>query len=454
MPLFLIAMLLAAAPKHTAPKQAPKQTAPKVAMPKAFPYPIELHTLPNGLRVAFVPYDSPGLVAYFTLVRVGSRNEVEPGRSGYAHFFEHMMFRGTRSHSAKDYNDTVTRLGLDSNASTYNDLTLYHLFGPAKALPTIIEYEADRFMHLEYDEAAFRTEAGAILGEYTKSASIPEQKLYEVLSETAFTRHPYRHTVIGYLQDIKNMPSGFEYSREFFRRYYTPDNTFVIVVGDFDKADALARITAAYTPWNTRLDAAKIPAEPRQTASRHVQVPWDKPTLPRLWITWHTPAASDMKAAAVQNVLNAYLFGPTSPLYQNLILTRQIVEGMDATYEDHRDPNLFGVLLRVKDKKDLKAVEHAVLKEISALATGKVDAARMEAVRSNLVYSNIMGLNKADTLALVLALNTQFTGDVQYLNRQFEAIGQVVPADLPDFAKKFFLDVNRTTVTLVSGGGK
>src|SRR3954454_14850913 len=191
---------------------------------KAFPFPIELHTLPNGLRVALVPYDSPGLVAYYTLMRVGSRNEVEKGRSGYAHFFEHMMFRGTKTHPAKDYNDTVTRLGLDSNASTDNDLTLYHLYGPAKALPTIIEYEADRFMNLDYDESAFRTEAGAILGEYTKSASIPEQKLYEAMSETAFTRHPYAHTVIGYLQDIKNMPAGFEYSREFFRRYYTPDN--------------------------------------------------------------------------------------------------------------------------------------------------------------------------------------------------------------------------------------
>src|SRR3954462_3269307 len=160
---------------------------------KAFPFPVELHTLDNGLKVALVPYDSPGLVAYYTLMRVGSRNEVEKGRSGYAHFFEHMMFRGTKSHPAKDYNDTVTGLGLDSNASPDNDLTLYHLYGPAKALPTIIEYEADRFMHLEYDESAFRTEAGAILGEYTKSASIPEQKLYEVMSETAFTRHPYAH---------------------------------------------------------------------------------------------------------------------------------------------------------------------------------------------------------------------------------------------------------------------
>src|SRR5712671_7808264 len=148
---------------------------------KAYPFPVEMHALPNGLRVAFIQYDAPGLVAYYTLMRVGSRNEVEKGRSGYAHFFEHMMFRGTKQHSAEDYNSTVTRLGLNTNAFTGQDMTVYHLYGPAKALPTIIEYEADRFQNLDYDEAQFKTEAGAILGEYAKSASDPEQKIAEVM---------------------------------------------------------------------------------------------------------------------------------------------------------------------------------------------------------------------------------------------------------------------------------
>src|SRR3954470_10556771 len=176
--------------------------APAPDSSKAFPFPVELHTLPNGLRVAFVTYDSPVLVSYDTLMRVGSRNEVEKGKSGFAHFFEHMMFRGTKNHSAEDYNQTVSRLGLNTNASTYEDMTIYHLYGPAKALPTIIEYEADRFQNLSYDEPAFRTEAGAILGEYIKSASNPEQKPYKKRMGTPSPRHTYAHTVIGYLKDI------------------------------------------------------------------------------------------------------------------------------------------------------------------------------------------------------------------------------------------------------------
>ncbi|TMA43636.1 MAG: insulinase family protein [Deltaproteobacteria bacterium] len=403
---------------------------------KAFPFPVEIHSLPNGLRVVFISYDSPGLVAYYTLMRVGSRNEVEKGKSGFAHFFEHMMYRGTKQHSSQDYNDTVTRLGLNTNAFTSEDMTVYHLYGPAKALPTIIEYEADRFQNLDYDEPAFRTEAGAILGEYIKSASNPEQKMEETMMETAFTRHTYAHTVIGYLKDIQDMPAGYQYSREFFRRYYTPDNATVFIAGDFDKPATLSQIEKAYGPWKGKLDAVRVPVER---------------------IAWHTPAASDLKRAAVQNLLNAYLFGPTSPLYQSLVLGRQLVDTMFPTYGDHRDPNLFGVLMRVKDAKNLRTVETAVLREIKNLAGGRVDAKRLDAVRSNLRYSNIMGLDKADAAAVTLAVNTALTGDVDYLNKEFAVLATVQPGDLQDFAKRNFMDLNRTTVTLVTarkGGGR
>ena len=424
--------------------------APTADASKAYPFPVEMHALPNGLRVAFIQYDAPGLVAYYTLMRVGSRNEVEKGRSGFAHFFEHMMFRGTKQHSAEDYNQTMTRLGLNTNAFTSEDMTVYHLYGPARSLPTIIEYEADRFQNLSYDEPAFRTEAGAILGEYVKSASNPGQKMYEKMVETAFTRHTYGHTVIGYLKDIENMPSGYEYSRQFFRRYYTPDNTTIFVAGDFDRPATLALIEKAYGGWKGKLDAMPVPREPKQRQSRRAQVDWDKPTLPRIWITWHTSGADDLKRAAVQNLLNAYLFGPTSTLYQNLVLGKQLVDSMEPTYNDHRDPYLFGVIMLVKDAKNLRTVETSVLREIKNLAGGRVDAKRLEAVRSNLRYSNIMGLDTADSGAVTLAVSTALTGDVNYLNKEFDAVAQVQPRDLQEFAKQHFMDLNRTTVTLVT----
>ncbi|MEO2197891.1 MAG: insulinase family protein, partial [bacterium] len=121
-----------------------------------FPFPVSVFELANGLKVVGVDYDSPGIVAYYTVVRTGSRNEVEPGFSGYAHFFEHMMFRGTEAYPTDAYNEAIKRLGADSNAFTTDDWTTYHTVASADALETIIELESDRFLNLSYSEEDYR----------------------------------------------------------------------------------------------------------------------------------------------------------------------------------------------------------------------------------------------------------------------------------------------------------
>jgi len=448
MPLALSLLLaLVAAPQRSVPARSVPAAG---ATAKAFPFATEVHTLPNGLRLVLIPYDSPGLVAYYTLMRVGSRNEPEPGRSGYAHFFEHMMFRGTKKHPADEYNATVTRLGLDTNAYTELDQTVYHLYGPAKALPTIIDYESDRFQNLDYDEGQFKTEAGAILGEYAKSASDPEEKLTEVMQNTAFSRHSYKHTTIGFLQDIQAMPSGFAYSREFFRRYYTPDNATVVVVGDFDKADTLDQLTGSYSGWKGKLDTAPIPREPRQNGSRRATVSWKAPTIPRLYMAWHGRAADDLHAAAVQAVLAPYLFGETSAVYQELVLKRQIVDTISTQDGVSRDPYLLGAVIRVKEEKNLRQAEVTVLREVSNLARGRVDASRLAAIKSNVRYSIIAALDKPDSIAYALVQYTALTGDLDYLNALAREIDALTPAMLQEYGKRAFLDANRTTVTLTS----
>ncbi|MBV8269667.1 MAG: insulinase family protein, partial [Planctomycetaceae bacterium] len=156
---------------------------------KIFPYPIRSTTLDNGLSVLSVPFNSPGIVAYYTVVRAGSRNEVEKGLSGFAHFFEHMMFRGTEAYPQEKYNHVVKMLGADHNAFTTDDWTCYHLTAPASALATLIEIEADRFQNLKYSEPDFQKEARAVLGEYNKAASSPSLILNETMQDQAYTTH-------------------------------------------------------------------------------------------------------------------------------------------------------------------------------------------------------------------------------------------------------------------------
>src|SRR5262245_39034796 len=156
---------------------------------KIFPFPYTMDDLDNGLRVITVPLPYPDLVAFYAVVRAGSRNEIEPGKSGFAHFFEHMMFRGTEKYPPEKYNEIMKVIGADHNAFTSDDLTAYHALFGKQDLETVFELEADRFQHLKYPEDAFRTEAKAVLGEYNKNSANPLTKLLEVMRDKSFVKH-------------------------------------------------------------------------------------------------------------------------------------------------------------------------------------------------------------------------------------------------------------------------
>ncbi|HKP12135.1 MAG TPA: insulinase family protein, partial [Blastocatellia bacterium] len=169
---------------------------------KIFPYKYFMDDLPNGLRVVTVPTDYPNIVALYIVVSTGSRNEVEPGKSGFAHLFEHLMFRGTEKTTPQQYNAALKRAGADSNAYTDDDRTVYHTVFSKEDFDQILSLEADRFQNLKVPVDLFKTETRAVLGEYNKNASSPTRKLYEVLRDTAFNAHTYKHTTMGYRQDV------------------------------------------------------------------------------------------------------------------------------------------------------------------------------------------------------------------------------------------------------------
>ncbi|HXM75783.1 MAG TPA: insulinase family protein, partial [Thermoanaerobaculia bacterium] len=159
-----------------------------------FPFAAVEKTLANGLKVIVVPTGFPNIVSLQIPVQTGSRNEVEPGKSGFAHFFEHMMFRGTKAYPAEKYQEILTRVGARQNASTSDDFTNYYTTFSKEDLETMLEVEADRFQHLDYSVEGFKTEARAILGEYNKNSANPIVKIEEVQRDAAFTTHTYKHT--------------------------------------------------------------------------------------------------------------------------------------------------------------------------------------------------------------------------------------------------------------------
>jgi zinc protease len=416
---------------------------------KAFPFATVKRTLPNGLRVFVVEFDSPGLVAYYSIVRTGSRNEVEPGKSGFAHFFEHMMFRGTPSHPTDKYNAAIKAMGADSNAFTSDDMTVYHILAGTSALPTIVAIEADRFQNLQYAEAEFQKEARAVLGEYSKGASDPMQPMSEALYDNAFQVHTYKHTTIGFLRDIESMPNQFAYSRQFFDRYYRPDNVILLVVGDVTADHVLPLVEKHYSHWQPGPARPQIPVEPPQTRSKRATVPWKAAAMPTLLLGYHTPAFSTAAIDSVAlEVMAELVFAERGPLYRKLVLEEQRVEHLEGACDRHTDPNLFHILARVKDSKDIPYVEDAIYKELARVAVEDTPAKALAEVVSRTRYAFASQLSTADRTALVGAEFLALTGGLSAIDETFALLAKVTAADVQRVTAKYFAAENRTIVVL------
>jgi zinc protease len=414
-----------------------------------FPYPIHKTELENGLTVLSVPFDSPGIIAYYTIVRTGSRNEVEKGLSGFAHFFEHMMFRGTEAYPQDKYNDVLKSLGADSNAYTKADWTCYHMTIPASALAKAVEIESDRFRNLKYDEPAFQKEARAVLGEYNKSASSPFLKLNEVMQDTAYTTHTYKHTTIGFLADVRDMPNQYAYSKRFFDRWYRPENCTIIVTGDVKHDELVALVKRSYGDWKRGTASVTIPTEPPQTAALSARVTWPLTTLPTLYLGYHIPEGDPTNPdTAALGALAQAVFGQTSPLYQALVLKEQKAVMLRADAESKRDPGLFTIFARVRKPGDLPEVRRRIAQALAEAAEKPVDPSRLDAIKSHLRYAFAGSLESADDVADAVGESVAVTGSPDSINALFDAYDRLTPADLRRVAAKYFPSANETAIIL------
>jgi len=432
-------------PRITALKGRPMQAI--------FPFPVERHTLPNGLSVLFVPMASGGLVSYWTVVRTGSRDEVEPGVTGFAHFFEHMMFRGSKRFPAAVYDGLVKKIGADANAYTTDDYTAYHLSLAAEDLPTVIEIEADRFQHLDYEEAAFKTEAGAVYGEFRKGRTDPWEVLVEALQDTAFDKHTYKHTTIGFEADVMKMPEQYAYSKTFLSRFYRPENCVVMVVGDFDRQATLARIAKEYGAWSRGYVAPAVPEEPPQRGTRRVDVPFDGQTLPILALMWKGERflPDDPTMVAAKHVGELAL-GETSPLYKKLVLEEQRLEALMGSFDSQRDPGLWGAFAVVKDPADAARIEAEITSAIAALGRDGVPVERLDAVRSRMKYAFLSGLESPAEVAQATARIVALTGDLEAIDRFYRTLDALTVDDVKR-AVTTYLSPERLTVARVHTKG-
>lgn len=415
------------------------------------PFKATERTLANGLKVIVVPTGFPNLVSIDIPVQVGSRNEIEPGKSGFAHFFEHLMFRGTPNTPPEKMRALMTRAGARDNAGTGDDRTHYFATFAKEYLEPVLALYADMFQHLAYSETDFRTEARAVLGEYNKNSADPLRKLFEVQRDRFFKTHTYKHTTMGFVADIENMPNQYEYSKVFFDRWYRPQYTTVIVAGDVTPEQVLPIVEKYWGGWAGGGGARPaIPQEPAHDAPLYAHVSWPASTLPWVTVAYGGPPFDEKATdtAALSLIANVY-FGQTSEVYKELVVRDQKVDQLLVDEPANVDASLFTVLARVKNPADAVYVRDRLLRAFDEARSAPMPARDLSDAKSYMRYSFARTLDSTEWITAVVSSYAMFRRSYATVNEYYRTLDTVEPADLQAAARKYFI-ANNLIVTALS----
>jgi zinc protease len=400
-------------------------------------------TLTNGMKVIVKEDRRAPSVVHMVWYRSGSMDEPE-GVSGVAHVLEHMMFKGTKNVGPGEFNKRVAAVGGRDNAFTSKDYTAYFQQVPPDRLTEMMALEADRMQHLVLDDDAFRREIEVVKEERRlRTDDQPRALVYEQLMATAFKAHPYRRPVIGWMPDLEAMQP--DDAREWYRRWYTPTNAYLVVVGDVDHRRVFRDAERHYGPITARaLPARRITAEPPQQGPRQavVRAPAE---LPYVTLAWHVPAlrdpAADRDAYALQ-VLAAILDG-----YDGARLTRRLVRdsgiavSAGAGYDGSgRGPSLFyldGVPAAGHTMDELEAALRAELQRIRDEGVNEAELARVktQAVASR-VYKRDSLMGQAMEIGYLEAAGLSWRDE----ERLLEGLRSVTADEVRSVAQRYFGD--------------
>jgi zinc protease len=251
------------------------------------------------------------------------------------------------------------------------------------------------------------------------------------------------------------MPNQFEYSKQFFDRYYRPEYTTIIIAGDVDAKKTRPLIEKYWGEWKHGSYKADIPVEPDQKGARTAHIDWPSPTLPWVTISYKSAAYSDSERdAAALDLLSAVGFSNNSDLYQRLVITDQKVDALAASTPDHVDPYLFSVMARIKKPSELKDVQEQILSTINGFKDTLVPVEKLDAIKKNLRYQFALSLDNSEAIARTVTHFVALRRTPETINRVYELYDQITPEDIRRVARKYLVENNRTTVTLTGPGAK
>ena len=404
------------------------------------------HTLSNGLQVILLEDHAVPVIDLQVWYHVGAKDE-RPGRTGFAHLFEHLMFKGSAHVGAEQHSRIIEAIGGFDNASTYDDYTNFFETFPSNYLERVLWLEADRMGSLIVDEENFKSEREVVKEERrVRIENQPYGYIEEDLRAAAFTVHGYHHTAIGSMEDLDN--AKLEDVREFFSTFYKPNNATLIVVGDFKSDQALAWAKKYFE--GIPASAAPIPRidkpEPPQTEERVVKKSYSNTPLPAVVIGYKVPPKYSPDAYSLDLASNILAGGESSRLYQQLVYKDQIAVQAAGFGNFTEDPNLFLAYAILNSGHTAEEGEKATLAVLDGLKTQPVEARELEKAKNQEISGFILGRETDEEKAVALGGAAVIGKNPDLVNTELGRYLKVTPSDIQRVAKEYFMDQHATVL--------
>ncbi|MGE3517576.1 MAG: M16 family metallopeptidase [Vicinamibacterales bacterium] len=408
-------------------------------------------TLPNGLTVILSEDHSTPIVHLQLWYHVGSKNE-RPGRTGFAHLFEHMMFKGSKNVGPEEHTSVIASVGGQSNAYTTDDETVFWETAPAQYLPLLVWLEADRMASLRIESDTFVNEREVVKEERRMRVdNQPYGRLTELIYEHAFTTHPYKHPTIGSMQDLQ--AASIDDVREFYQTYYVPENATVVIVGDFEPIVAKAVVSqyVGRVRQAERRVPRDIPREPPQTAEKRVTVdaPWP---LPAVVVAYHITYDGHPDSYPLHIASKVLSDGQSSRIYQKLVYERQLAVTAFGGANLIEDPNLFYAVAIVQPGQKPEDAVAALIAELDRLKDEPISARELQRTKNQFARDYIMGRQSNQQKALQLAHAAVIHDDLTTADGEFEIFQAITAADVQRVARTYFNEQNRVVLTVMPAG--
>ena len=400
-------------------------------------------TLANGLKVYSIEDHSSPTAAIQVWYHVGSKDDPE-GRSGFAHLFEHIMFKSTRNMKSEMMDRLTEDVGGFNNAFTRDDVTVYHEVVPSNYLETLIWAEADRLASLNVDEANFKSERAVVEEEFRQSVLAPPYgRFLYLIDQQSFTNHPYKRPTIGSIEDLEK--ATLADVRAFHATYYRPDNATLIIAGDFDQKQLDSWVDKYFgriARPNAPLPRVHV-KEPARTAERRLVEYGPNVPLPAVAISYLAPPEASDDAFALRVAEAILTSGESSRLYHALVYQQQVAQSAEANADLREHPGIFVFRAILASGKKPEEAERSLLAELRRMQEQPVAASELDKAKNQLITGLLHERETSQGKAFALGEAVVLLGDANRVNTDIDRLQRVTAADVQRVMQKYFTDTNR-----------